>query len=106
MLITTETLKKIKQFEGCRLEAYRDAAGVWTIGYGHTYKVRPGDRITRQWADHLLREDIENAERQLMALGDPQVGRWTKAQLDAVVAFVLAWSLLLLLAWSLLLLLV
>ncbi|MBB5520080.1 lysozyme [Amphiplicatus metriothermophilus] len=41
----TETLRLspaglalIKRFEGLRLEAYRDAAGVWTIGYGHTSK--------------------------------------------------------------------
>lgn len=26
----------IKSFEGCRLTAYQDSAGVWTIGYGHT----------------------------------------------------------------------
>ena len=26
----------IKQFEGCRLKAYKCAAGVPTIGYGHT----------------------------------------------------------------------
>lgn len=31
-------LALIKRFEGLRLEAYRDAAGVWTIGYGHTSK--------------------------------------------------------------------
>ena len=29
-------LDLIKQYEGCRLAAYRCAAGVWTIGYGHT----------------------------------------------------------------------
>ena len=27
----------IKQFEGLRLHAYQDIAGVWTIGYGSTY---------------------------------------------------------------------
>ena len=26
----------IKQFEGCRLTAYQDSVGVWTIGYGTT----------------------------------------------------------------------
>ena len=29
-------LNLIKQFEGCRLTAYKDSVGVWTIGYGHT----------------------------------------------------------------------
>jgi lysozyme len=26
----------IKQFEGCKLTAYQDSVGVWTIGYGWT----------------------------------------------------------------------
>jgi GH24 family phage-related lysozyme (muramidase) len=26
----------IRQFDGCRLQAYRCPAGKWTIGYGHT----------------------------------------------------------------------
>ena len=25
-----------EQFEACRLTAYQDQVGVWTIGYGHT----------------------------------------------------------------------
>ncbi|HDT4264695.1 TPA: lysozyme, partial [Enterobacter kobei] len=29
----------IKQFEGCRLTAYQDSVGVWTIGYGWTQPV-------------------------------------------------------------------
>ncbi len=87
MLISKKTFEKIKEFEGCKLQAYQDAAGVWTIGYGHTYNVRQGDRISQQYADEILLEDIENVERQLIALHDPEVGRWTKAQLDAVVSF-------------------
>ena len=39
-------IEKLKEFEGLRTMAYRDAAGVLTIGYGHTGKdVREGDRI-------------------------------------------------------------
>ncbi len=30
-------LKIIKKFEGCRLEAYKCPAGVWTVGYGTTH---------------------------------------------------------------------
>ena len=26
----------IKRWEGLELEAYKDIAGIWTIGYGHT----------------------------------------------------------------------
>ncbi|MGF7157598.1 GH24 family phage-related lysozyme (muramidase) [Bartonella heixiaziensis] len=36
--ISKEGLELIKQWEGLRLEAYRDTACVWTIGYGHTSK--------------------------------------------------------------------
>lgn len=69
--------------EGLRLEAYRDAAGVLTIGYGHTGKdVREGDRISPYWAKELLVKDIETVERAVDALG---VAR-TPGQLDALVS--------------------
>ena len=87
MYISKIAFEKIKEFEGCKLQAYQDAAGVWTIGYGHTYNVRQGDKISQQYADMLLQEDIGHVERQLIALHDPEVGCWTKAQLDAVVSF-------------------
>ena len=74
---------KLMEFEGCRLEAYRDAAGVLTIGYGHTKEVREGDRISEYWARELLKEDIERATRQVLKLG---VCR-TQGQLDALVSF-------------------
>lgn len=49
----------IKRFEGCRLEAYRCPAGVWTIGWGTTFypdgsRVKKGDIITQQQADNIL----------------------------------------------------
>ena len=48
----------IRKAEGCRLTAYQDVAGVWTIGYGHTKGVKAGDRITQYQADQWLREDL------------------------------------------------
>lgn len=44
----------IRRFEGCRLEAYRDGGGVWTIGYGHTAGVKEGMRIDFKTAEALL----------------------------------------------------
>jgi lysozyme len=49
----------IKKFEGCRLVAYKDIVGVWTIGWGSTYyengnKVNSGDAISQQRAESLL----------------------------------------------------
>ena len=87
MYITNIAFEKIKEFEGCRLQAYQDAVGVWTIGYGHTYGVRQGDRISQQYAEDLLKEDIERAERQLMALHDSEILNMTPQQLDAVWVF-------------------
>ena len=37
-------------------------SGDWAIGYGHTSKVKAGDRITNQQADKFLLEDIKSAE--------------------------------------------
>lgn len=36
MQASNQCLDLIKQWEGCRLSAYKDQAGVWTIGYGST----------------------------------------------------------------------
>ena len=58
MNISKEGLSLIKKFEGCELEAYKCAAGVWTIGYGHTKDVKEGDKINRDEADYLLQEEM------------------------------------------------
>ena len=49
----------IKEFEGCKLKAYKCPADVWTIGYGHTNGVKEGDEITQQEADRLLASDVD-----------------------------------------------
>jgi len=56
MNISQEGLGLIKKFEGCELEAYKCAAGVWTIGYGSTKNVNEGDTITQEEADELSYE--------------------------------------------------
>jgi lysozyme len=48
------SVKIIKQFEGCRLKAYQDIVGVWTIGYGETLNVKAGMVWTQQEADSAL----------------------------------------------------
>ncbi|MCA3247389.1 MAG: lysozyme [Azospirillum sp.] len=62
MQIGKAGLKLLKEFEGCKLTAYRDVAGVWTIGYGHTRTAREGMRITQAEADRLLRADLDTFE--------------------------------------------
>ena len=77
-------IEKLKEFEGLRLEAYRDAAGVLTIGYGHTGSdIREGDRISEYWASELLRNDLGATEAAVRRL---HVAR-TQGQFDALVSF-------------------
>ena len=52
-------LKTIIEFEGLELRAYRDAAGILTIGYGHTGPdVQEKQVITKERAVELLKEDL------------------------------------------------
>jgi len=44
---------------GPALKAYRDDAGVWTIGYGDTKGVIPGMEITTQEAERRLSRQLE-----------------------------------------------
>ncbi|EKV01846.1 phage-related lysozyme (muraminidase) [Leptolyngbya sp. PCC 7375] len=53
----------IKSFEGLRLKAYQDAVGVWTIGYGTTRGVKPGQEITDAQAEALLKTDLDRFEK-------------------------------------------
>src|ERR1700760_1769829 len=51
-----------RSFEGLRLTAYQDSAGVWTIGYGHTGpEVHRGQCIDETQAEALLRADLASA---------------------------------------------
>jgi lysozyme len=59
MNISQVGINLIKSFEGCRLTAYKDVAGVLTIGYGHTSGVRSGQTITQAQADALLVQDLK-----------------------------------------------
>ena len=45
MQISEKGTSLIKHFEGCRLEAYQDSVGIWTIGYGTIKGVKEGDKI-------------------------------------------------------------
>lgn len=82
MKASTTLLQAIKRFEGCRLSAYADASGVWTIGYGHTLGVKKGDRITQYQAEQFLKEDLVRFEK---AADGCRLK--TQGQFDAVVDF-------------------
>ncbi|HFZ2934381.1 TPA: lysozyme [Salmonella enterica] len=68
MKISDSGLAALKREEGCKLTAYTDSRGVWTIGTGHTGKVdgitvHKGMTITQDTADRLLRDDLSWVER-------------------------------------------
>ena len=63
----------IKQFEGCKLTAYQDSVGVWTIGYGWTQPVdgkpiRAGMTIKQETAERLLKTGLVSYENDVSRL--------------------------------------
>ena len=85
MSVSERGFALITAHEGCRLAAYQDSAGVWTIGYGHTGDVQPGEEITKDRAEQLLRRDLAWAEAAVTELVDREL---TQPQFDALVSFV------------------
>ena len=86
MDISENGLKLIKQFEGCRLEAYKPVAAekYYTIGYGHYGKdVYAGMHITQAQADILLRKDVAKFVAEVNSLKR----NWTQNQFDALTSF-------------------
>jgi lysozyme len=77
-------LSLIKSFEGLRLLAYRDAVGVWTIGYGATRGVKAGMSITKEQAERMLLNDVQRFEPEVERLVQVPL---TGNQWDALVSF-------------------
>lgn len=65
--------KLIKDYEKCRLKAYKCQAGVWTIGWGTTRYpdggfVSPIHEITQEYADECFDHHFEQMEKQVRTL--------------------------------------
>ncbi|HFY9976724.1 TPA: lysozyme [Serratia marcescens] len=89
MNISKSGIELIKRFEGLRLKAYLDSAGVWTIGYGWTQpvdgkKVGPGIQIDQATADRLLKCGVVQFEQGVNQLVKVRI---TQGQFDALVSF-------------------
>lgn len=90
-------LSLIKKWEGLRLNAYRDAVGVPTIGYGNTFyrdgsKVKMGDRLKSEAEATKLLELI--AEKDFINVLEKRIPTWSRMshwQKSAVLTF--AWNL-------------
>jgi lysozyme len=80
----------IKEFEGLRLFAYQDSAGVWTIGYGATYyhggkPVKKGDMLlSKTAADQLFDNTVAPFEAAVNKLVKIPL---TQPQYNSVVSF-------------------
>ncbi|HFQ7875731.1 TPA: lysozyme [Enterobacter hormaechei] len=79
----------IKQFEGCKLTAYQDSVGIWTIGYGWTQPVdgkpiRAGMTIKQETAERLLKTGLVSYEIDVSRLVKVSL---TQGQFDALVSF-------------------
>ena len=85
MKTSVEGLALIKKFEGLELEAYKCAAGVWTIGYGHTKDVQEGDVWSESHADHMLEVELEEFEGYI---NDNVTVALSQNQFDALVSWV------------------
>lgn len=74
-----------ERFEGCKLHAYQDIGGVWTIGWGHTAGVMKGMVWTQSRADDQLFKDMMCAE---VAVNELVTCPLTQGEFDALVDFV------------------
>ena len=89
MQVSNKGISLIKQFEGCKLKAYQDSVGVWTIGYGWTQpvdgrKIGPGMVIDQATAERLLKCGLVQYEQGVNQLVKVII---TQGQFDALVIF-------------------
>lgn len=84
MTISPAGIRLLKFYEGCRLTAYKDAVGVWTIGYGSTGPhVKEGMTITQEQAEALLKQDLQRFEKGVRELVKVPL---TQGQYDSLVS--------------------
>lgn len=78
-------LALIKDFEHCELVAYQKFPGEpWTIGWGHTAGVKPGDTCTQEQADAWL---VEDCAAVVLWVDHHTPDDLTQNQFDALVSF-------------------
>ena len=86
MKTSNEGINLIKQFEGCKLKAYKPVAAepCYTIGYGHYGSdVLPDMIISQAQAEAYLVQDLTKCEKSVSSLGIPL----NQNQFDALVSF-------------------
>lgn len=58
MTPSPELVAFVADWEGFRSTAYQDVVGIWTIGYGFTLGVQPGDTMTMAEANAKLEQTL------------------------------------------------
>lgn len=84
MKTSSKGIALITEFEGFRSKAYQDVVGVWTIGYGFTLGVQPGDTITKEQAKRRLARELESYEA---AVSRSCTNEPNQNEFDALVCF-------------------
>lgn len=85
--VSDRMLNAMKNWEGCILTAYKCPAGVWTIGYGHTGNIKPGQKISQQQAENLLKQDLAKFENAVTSKANSMGLNLTQGQYDSLVSF-------------------
>ena len=89
--IPQSAIDLITRWEGLRLSSYPDPASggePWTIGYGHTGGVKPGDRISEARARVLLKSDLARFATAISQKLGPVVDELTDNQYAALLSLV------------------
>jgi lysozyme len=87
--IPAAAVEFVARWEGCRLAAYQDLAGVWTIGYGSTGPhVSRGLKISIAQARELLADDLRVAAVRLETRIGKAVDDLSDDQYAALLSFV------------------
>ena len=94
MKISENGIALIKKFEGCKLTAYKDSKGIWTIGYGFTnacksvtgLTIKSGTKITQAQAEKWLPQVLDAIYVPLVAKYDSTY-HFNQNQIDALTSF-------------------
>lgn len=84
MMPSQRAVDLIKKFEGCKLTAYPDVGGIWTIGYGHTADVKQDDTCTQDQAESWLLQNLQEACDCILGGLDSML---SQNELDAICCF-------------------
>jgi len=83
MTPSTALVEFVGAWEGFEPKAYRDGGGVWTLGFGRTLGVGPGDTVTLSQAREWLLADLT---RHAEGLSEFMKREPSQQQFDALVS--------------------